>query len=868
VNNLTIRHTALFGLVLACSQGDFTEIAEPPVPPIDSSEESLPVSEELPSSANEVAPVEDSESETVTPPPVASADGPAVEPVQEPDEPLKEGTTNGSPPPPPKTEPTEPSQPTEPSEPPVDTTLEAFRGLPGTLQYGTGQWSTEPAFPNLTFDDPITMEQAPRTNTLYVAEREGKIYAFENEAQTETKVLALDLSSVTQGEGDSGLLGMAFHPEFGLPGSPNSNYVYVHYAFSETPPITGTRPSPAIPSISRLARFTVDPATSIISLSSELVLIDQHDDDLNHQGGAMFFHPGDGFLYLAVGDEGGALCDLQNCQSIGKDLFAGVLRIDVDMRGGTVSHPIVLQPLTGTTANYYIPNDNPFVGQSDVLEEFFALGLRSPHRMTFDAVDGLAWIGDVGQGQREEIDVLQAGANFQWPNSEGYLLRQPMPLDPLIGTWTDPVVDLARDEATCVIGGYVYRANNFPELQGRYVFGDYLTGQVWSLAYEVDGSGVQAKDIEVLLPPGAVPGGSITSFAVDATGELFILKLGATSQILKLAAATPYVNAPGDTSEIRGIADGIPGGDDSFHAYEVRSPLWSDGAVKQRWFSLPPGETINFSDTGPWTFPEGTIFVKHFAMALDEREPTELTPLETRFLVAARGGGYYGITYKWDASGEEPTLVLERQARDLVITLANGSTRRQRYEFPSPSDCLRCHSQSAGYVLGVRTEQVNREGATDPFDSQLLAWSDLGLLDRALDPSELESLPALANVADLQASPEDRVRSYWASNCSMCHGVDQEIRADWDARYETPLEEQGVVLQEALNILDPTNVYLVVPGDIRTSEMYRRISTPAREAGAMPPLGRRRPDPIFVQAMRDWIASLPAPASVSDTGVP
>jgi glucose/arabinose dehydrogenase len=112
----------------------------------------------------------------------------------------------------------------------------------------------------------------------------------------------------------------------------------------------------------------------------------------------MFFHPVNGFLYVTNGDdERGA-----NNQRINVSLHSGVLRIDVDQRGGSISHPIPRQPVNGTTANYYIPNDNPFVGQAGVLEEFFCIGLRSPHRMTYDPVSSRIFIGDVGQGAREE----------------------------------------------------------------------------------------------------------------------------------------------------------------------------------------------------------------------------------------------------------------------------------------------------------------------------------------------------------------------------------------------------------------------------------------------------------------------------------
>src|SRR6185369_6184392 len=114
------------------------------------------------------------------------------------------------------------------------------------------------------------------------------------------------------------------------------------------------------------------------------------------------------------------------------------------------------QPQTGSTGHYGIPNDNPFVGQPGVLEEFYAIGLRSPHRMTYDPVDDLVWIGDVGQSQREEIDILRKGANYQWNIMEGTIPFDGSsdPPDPLVGIWTPPLHDYDRSVGGTVIGGY------------------------------------------------------------------------------------------------------------------------------------------------------------------------------------------------------------------------------------------------------------------------------------------------------------------------------------------------------------------------------------------------------------------------------
>jgi glucose/arabinose dehydrogenase len=768
-----------------------------------------------------------------------------------------------------------PLQPTPPDPDPVDPTIPTpaldlnvppglpLLGLPRTLEFVVGQWTTETAFPSLNFDDPVSFVQAPKSNMVLVSEREGRIYSFEKDEAATAKQLVLDLSDANQGESDSGLLGLAFHPEFGDSTSSNRGYVYLHYAFSESP-IVGVRPTRNPSLRSRLSRFTFDESTGLFDRSSELILIDQRDDNLNHQGGAMFFHPGDGFLYLTVGDEGD--CALNNCQRTDKDLYSGVLRLDVDMQGGSISHPIPKQPETGTTANYFIPNDNPFVGRAGVLEEFYAIGLRSPHRMTYDAADNIAWIGDVGEGTREELDVLKRGGNYQWPAFEGFnpvpvaQQRAPLPLPEALGSWTDPLMDFGRDEAGAIIGGYVYRGSRLPELRGRYIFGDYVTGRIWALSYELRGTDVVPIDLELLISTQFnTASNGITSFGVDDEGELYFLTLGPTAQIQRLVSSETFASAPRLLSEV-GTAP--PSGQETtsydVHGYDVQSALWSDGAVKRRWIAVPQGESLDFTPDGPWGFPEGTVFIKNFSMALDQRRPTELTPLETRFLVAGDGGSYYGITYKWNDQADAE-LVLERKTRDLMITDLDGSVRQQRYEFPGPNDCLACHNEHSGYVLGVRTEQLNGErlGPSGAVENQLVTWSNAGMLSQILDASDVDAFPHLVSLSDATAPVEERVRSYWASNCSMCHGVDTEIRATWDARYGTPLLEQGVVFGALSSSTATSGSQVVTPGDLLRSVMFQRTSTADRRRGIMPPLGRRRVDSDFVQLLEDWILSLP-----------
>src|SRR6266478_4339928 len=166
------------------------------------------------------------------------------------------------------------------SRPPIGPFLK--QAVPPVLPQG--QWAAVNAFPNLTFPDPIGLVQPPRTNRFYVNCREGQIYSFDNDPATTNKTLFLDISARTQGWDDCGLLGMAFHPQFGQAGSTNRGYFYVFYQYSPNPTAGPDRPPRTMPSYNRLARFTVPDGSAAADPASELVLINQYDEDVWHNG--------------------------------------------------------------------------------------------------------------------------------------------------------------------------------------------------------------------------------------------------------------------------------------------------------------------------------------------------------------------------------------------------------------------------------------------------------------------------------------------------------------------------------------------------------------------------------------------------------
>jgi uncharacterized repeat protein (TIGR03806 family) len=296
--------------------------------------------------------------------------------------------------------------------------------------------------------------------------------------------------------------------------------------------------------------------------------------------------------------------------------------------------------------------------------------------------------------------------------------------------------------------------------------------------------------------------------------------------------------------------------DTSLIPYDLIVPFWSDGAVKERWASIPT-QKIKFSPTGEWVFPNGTVFVKTFELPVDETQPEVKRRLETRFIVRDDTGGVYGVTYKWRPDNSDADLLATNLTEAIPIRTATG-VRTQMWYYPSRQDCLTCHTPNAGYVLGVKTRQLNRElfypsGVTD---NELRTWSHLGLFDTNLDATDLQQLPKLARMDDTNRSLEDRARSYLDANCAQCHRPRGTV-AYFDARFDTPLAKQELINGPVLIDQRIDHSRVIAPNDIWRSILYLRASSD--EALKMPPLARNEVDQAGMKLLRQWIQSLPGP---------
>lgn len=371
----------------------------------------------------------------------------------------------------------------------------SFSGCGGGTE--PGAVSVEPVldvervFPALVFTAPVAMLQAPGDGSRwFVVEQGGTVRAFDNAPSVSATKPFIDIHTLVTSGGETGLLGMAFHPNF--PADPRAFLSYT----------TGGL-------VSRVSEFSSTDGGATLDPGSERVLMAVNQPESNHNGGNIAFGP-DGFLYIGLGDGGGGN-DMHGAAGNGQlmtTLLGKMLRIDVS-------------PSVG----YAIPDGNPFKGNPQCgsggtgtasCPEIYASGFRNPWRWSFDRLTGELWVGDVGQSAREEIDRVVRGGNYGWRCFEGTLntglaCGSEPNLQP-------PVAEYARNVGTAVTGGYVYRGNSILGLQGRYVFGDYGSGRIWYIASDTPPT--------ALITGGKATGLNIASFGEGVDGEIYVVHYG------------------------------------------------------------------------------------------------------------------------------------------------------------------------------------------------------------------------------------------------------------------------------------------------------------------------------------------------------
>ncbi len=355
-------------------------------------------------------------------------------------------------------------------------------GCSSGIENNNAQVELEVAFPDLNFTRPVDLQHPnDNSNRLFVVEQQGIIYAFENNREANIKNVFLDIRDRVNDSGnEEGLLGLAFHPDY-----QNNGYFYVDY--------TAANPRRTV-----IARYQVSSSNPDSAVkNSEFIILEVNQPYSNHNAGQIVFGP-DGYLYITLGDGGSAGDPQSNGQNLGT-LLGSILRIDVDQ--------------TRLDLNYNIPSDNPFAGNlSEFREEIYAYGLRNPWRISFDPQTQWLWAADVGQNAYEEIDIIEKGKNYGWNIMEGFHCYNAPSCDTT--GLTMPIWEYSHSVGQSITGGYVYRGSKIPELIGKYIYADYVSGRIWALEYDGTGEPTNSllKDTDL----------NIASFGIDRNKELYI----------------------------------------------------------------------------------------------------------------------------------------------------------------------------------------------------------------------------------------------------------------------------------------------------------------------------------------------------------
>ncbi len=704
--------------------------------------------------------------------------------------------------------------------------------------------------PNLKFNHPVLIRAVPGTNRLAVAEQHGKVFTFED-APGATAQLLHDFAkepklalSKDANQFDA-VYGLAFDPKF-----ETNRYCYVCYTVKSDKKAN-------LDDGSRVSRFRVTEANPpTLDVASEEVILTYLQG--GHNGGDLHFGP-DGYLYISTGDATDPnppdkFATGQDCS----DLLSSVLRIDVHAKD--------------TGRNYAIPKDNPFVGQSHlgkpVRGEVWAYGFRNPWRMGFDRKTGDLWLGDVGWESWEMVHKIEKGGNYGWSVKEA---GQPVNAHHKLGPTPirPPTIEYSHAEGASITGGYVYRGKEFPELQGKYVFGDWMTRRLWAADPARD-----PMPLEDLAPPSL----RFIAFGEDREGELLMLDYdaGTVHRLDRNAAANrdpaKFPRQLSKSGLFRETAKHEPA--PGVRRFTINAAQWQDYATAE-YFAAFPGTSSatdyenkkHLANDVTWNpihihLPVDGVLVKTISLEMERGNPASRRRVETQIL-HFDGEALQGYTYSWRDDGSDADLVpvdggeKELRVKDAIF----GGVRPQTWTFAARAQCGQCHNAWAGYLLGFNREQLHRE---IDGKNQLVSLCESGLLKRVdakgqpMPPFSVDDLkkikPHIDPAEDAKTLAE-RARSYLNINCGHCHrfggGGSVEFHLNLDADAKSPKLRDARPTRGTFDIADAR---ILAPGDPHRSVLYYRMAKFG--AGRMPHLGSDLPDEAGLKLIRDWIASL------------
>ena len=441
---------------------------------------------------------------------------------------------------------------------------------------------------------------------------------------------------------------------------------------------------------------------------------------------------------------------------------------------------------------------------NDADVKVFARGFRSPSAIDVDPELGEVWVADTrADGSSAEIDLVREGKSYGWPILDGLDCQAPAQ-DCVRDGHVPPVAVM---DATPV-GAFIARDERVSPLAGKLVFAD--------------------AELGVLAPFGpagpaalATRGGPARAGGRGPGGAVFVATGDVVSRVAPVAPAAPTSLLATGCFDMTS-PNGAPAG---AVAYDVASPLWSDGADKERFVVIPPGQRGRALPDGDLRLPVGTVAVKTFIV--DGRK------IETRLLVQHELENWVGYSYAWNEPGTDAELVIGNRMKAL-----DGG---KRWYFPSTADCSACHTPAAGYTLGLEAKQLGAAA----FDARLVAPTDR---------VEHEHSP-LAGTKSTERSIEERARGYLHANCSMCHRDGSATGlAELDLHIDVPLDRTGLCASPKAGAFGIADARVVAPGAPGESVLLHRMK--ALDEARMPKLGSHVVDADAVNLIEEWIRAL------------
>lgn len=699
-----------------------------------------------------------------------------------------------------------------------DHVLFAQERIPWTSSRVVGSPDAPDAFvverilPAVEFKNPVDFALEPGTNRWWVLQLDGKLFVVDPEKNVAPELVHDARAEI---ENHDRSYGLTFHPDYS-----SNRKIYLSYV------VKGQ-----LPDGTHVSEFLVKgDDTRRIDSSTERLIITWPSG--GHNGACLKFGP-DGYLYITAGDGTGPFPpDTANAGQNLADLRSTIMRIDVDRP----SHE----------KSYSIPEDNPFLDVPDARPEVWAFGFRNPWKISFDPHTGELWCGDVGWELWELVFNVKRAGNYGWSIKEG---SQPIRTDLKQGPGpiTPPVVQHPHTEAASITGGYIYRGDLYPELNGRYIYGDYVTGKIWALKREG-----QLNDVTEELGDTSL---AIITFGLDAKGELIVVDYaGGLYRLVpnkREDTSQQFPRLLSQTGLFKKVAPRLknaPG----VYSYNLAAQMWQDGATAEYVIGLPYETSIVAPrQHHQWRYPEGTVFAKTISREVVENDQIEQRKIETQ-LLHYDGTEWRPYTYLWNADQADAELV-SANGNNIKLTVPSinsaGDTEQINWRVASRSECMTCHSKTAGFVVGFDLPNLQIE--TAPDHNQLDEFIALKLFEKEF-PSHWRRIKYTQSEHD---NLEQAARSYLAINCAHCH----RRGGGGTAHIELPISHQldqtrAIDAAPTQGSFGIGNARIIAPGDPSRSVLFYRMATVGR--GHMPHLGANEVDQQGLRLIADWIESL------------